>query len=59
MQDGVPGMGLVVDGSKYFWFHHTAADTIDKLNIDDFNESVATMAVFAALVADIAITLPR
>lgn len=59
MRNGVPGMGLNVDGSKYFWFHHTAVDTIDKINIDDFNECVATMAVFAYAVADIDKKLPR
>ena len=59
MRNGVPGMGLNVDGTKYFWFHHTAVDTIDKVNIDDFNECVATMAVFAYAVADIDTKLPR
>lgn len=59
MQAGVPGMGLNVDGEKYFWFHHTDADTIDKLNIEDFNECVATMAAFAFGVADINERLPR
>lgn len=59
MRNGVPGMGLNVDGSRYFWFHHTAVDTIDKLNIDDFNECVATMAVFAYAVADLDERLPK
>lgn len=59
MRNGVPGMGLNVDRSKYFWFHHSAVDTIDKLNIDDFNECVATMAVFAYAVADLDVRLPR
>lgn len=59
MNDGVPGMGLVVDGEKYFWYHHTAADTMDKLDKDDFNECVATMATFAYAVADIEERLPR
>lgn len=59
MQDGVPGMGLQVDGTKYFWYHHTDADTIDKLDKDDFKECVATMAVFAYLAADIEERLPR
>ena len=59
MQGGVPGMGLNVDGEKYFWFHHTDADTIDKLNIDDFNECTATMALFAFAVADMDQRLPR
>ena len=59
MNGGVPGMGLNVDGEKYFWFHHTDADTIDKLNIQDFNECVATMGVFAYGVADLDERLPR
>lgn len=59
MQDGVPGMGLIVDGTRYFWYHHTAADTMDKLDKEDFNECVATMAVFAYAVADIDERLPR
>jgi len=59
MNDGVPGMGLVVEGEKYFWYHHTGADTMDKLDKDDFNECVATMAAFAYGVADIEERLPR
>ncbi|MFV1884974.1 MAG: M28 family metallopeptidase [Balneola sp.] len=59
MRGGVPGMGLRVNGEKYFWYHHTDADTIDKLNIEDFNECVATMAAFAYGVADLNIRLPR
>lgn len=59
MRGGVPGMGLRVNGEKYFWYHHTDADTIDKLNIEDFNECVATMATFAYGVADLNIRLPR
>ena len=59
MREGVPGMGLNVDGEKYFWYHHTAADTIDKLNQADYNECVATMAVFAYVVADMDQSLPR
>ena len=59
MQDGVPGMGLIVEGEKYFWFHHTDADTIDKLDIDEFNQCVATIATFAYSVADMKVRLPR
>jgi carboxypeptidase Q len=59
MQGGVPGMGLRVDGEKYFWFHHTDADTIDKLNKEDFDECVATMALFSYVVADMDTRLPR
>ena len=59
MRAGMPGMGLRVDGSKYFWYHHTDADTIDKLNKEDFDECVATLAVFAFAVADLDQRLPN
>lgn len=59
MREGVPGMGLVVDGSRYFWYHHTAADTIDKLSAEEYNKCIATMAVMAYVTADAEKTLPR
>ncbi len=59
MREGVPGMGLWVNGSKYFWYHHSEADTIDKLNKRDFNECVAAMAVMAFVVADMEQSLPQ
>ena len=59
MQLGVPGMGLLVDGTKYFWYHHTEADTIDKLDAHEMALCVATMAVMAYVVADMTETLPR
>ena len=59
MREGVPGMGLKVDGSKYFWYHHTPADTFDKVDKDEFNRCVASMAVMAYVVADMDDRLPR
>jgi carboxypeptidase Q len=59
MRDGVPGMGLVVDGSTYFNYHHSHADTIDKLDRHEFNLCVATLAVMAYVVADMPERLPR
>ncbi len=59
MREGVPGMGLRVEGSNYFWYHHTDADTMDKLDRDEFNRCVATMAVMAYVVADMDERLPR
>ena len=39
-QDGVPTLALQVDGAKYFWFHHTQADTsIPSLTAESFNPS--------------------
>ena len=55
---GVPGMGLQVEGSRYFWYHHTAADTPDKLDPRDVARSVAAMAVMAWVVAEMPERLP-
>lgn len=59
MQLGVPGMGLNVDGSRYFWYHHTDADTIDKLDMREFLECVASLAVMAYAAAELPAPLPR
>ncbi len=59
MREGVPGMGLSVDGREYFWYHHSHADTIDKLDPHEVNLAVATMGVFALTVANMDERLPR
>jgi carboxypeptidase Q len=59
MREGVPGMGLNVDGREYFWYHHTDADTIDKLDPRELAECVAAMAVMAYVVAELPDPLPR
>ena len=56
---GVPVMSLKVDNSKYFWYHHTAADTFDKVNFNEFNSCVAAMAIMAYTLADMDKPLPR
>jgi carboxypeptidase Q len=56
---GVPGMGLNVDGTRYFWYHHSDADTLDKLDPDEVALCVATLAVMAYVVADLPEALPR
>jgi carboxypeptidase Q len=57
--EGVPVMSLKVDGSKYFWFHHTDADTFDKIDFNEFNRCIAAMAIMAYVVADLDEPLPR
>ncbi len=56
---GVPGLGLNVDGTRYFWYHHTDADTVDKLDPHDVALCVATMAIMAYVLADMPGGLPR
>ncbi len=59
VERGVPGMGLQVDASKYFWYHHSQGDTLDKLDPAELARCVAAMAVMAYVVADLEGGLPR
>ena len=49
---GVPTLRLHQDGRDYFDLHHTADDTVDKLDASALNQNVAAFAVFAWLVAE-------
>jgi len=57
-REGMPVMGLDVETEKYFWYHHSAKDTIDKLDAEEVAECVATVAVMAYIVADMPERLP-
>ena len=56
---GVPAMSLEVDDAKYFWYHHSEADTMDKLDPREMAQCVALMAVMSYVVADMPAPLPR
>jgi carboxypeptidase Q len=56
---GVPVMHLEVERERYFWFHHTHADTIDKLDVNEFNQCVASLAVMTYVAADLPGPIPR
>ncbi|MCC7194629.1 MAG: M20/M25/M40 family metallo-hydrolase [Gemmatimonadaceae bacterium] len=56
---GVPGAGLNVDDTRYFWFHHSEADTVDKLDPREVAQSAAAMAILAYVAADLPRLLPR
>ena len=49
---GVPTLRLHQDGRDYFDLHHTANDTVDKLDAASLDQNVAAFAVFAWLAAD-------
>ena len=59
MAAGVPGVGLNTVQDKYFWFHHTDADTVDKLDPVEVAQCAALMAIVAYVVADMPQRLPR
>jgi len=59
VEQGVPGVGLDVEASRYFWYHHTEGDTLDKLDPAELARCVALMAVVAYVVADLPAPLAR
>jgi len=56
---GVPGFAPLVDSRHYFDYHHTAADTLDKVDPQNLRSQVATMAVLAYFLAEMPEPLPR
>ena len=56
---GVPGMGLTVDRTRYFWYHHSEADTFDKLDAAEVSRCVAAMAGVAYVAAEMPVPIPR
>ena len=52
MRDGVPGIGERTVGTHYFDWHHTEADTLDKVDPEDFRKNVAALAVMGYVLAD-------
>jgi carboxypeptidase Q len=58
-QDGVPTLALVDDETRYFWYHHTEADTVDKLTPSQLSACASAMAVMAWEAANAPIPIPR
>jgi Zn-dependent M28 family amino/carboxypeptidase len=49
---GVPGFGLVPDPRHYFDFHHTPADTLDKVDPKALAQNTAALAALAYVIAE-------
>jgi carboxypeptidase Q len=54
----LPALSLEVDG-PYFTYHHTPADTVERLDPDDVARCVAAIAVMAYVLADLPEPLER
>jgi hypothetical protein len=57
MRDGVPGLAVRTVGTHYFDWHHSRADTADKVKLEDLRANIAAMAVMAFILADMPETL--
>jgi Zn-dependent M28 family amino/carboxypeptidase len=56
---GVPGIGMLDDVHKYFDYHHTTADTLDKVDPQELRENAAAMVVLGYALAEMPDPLPR
>ena len=56
---GIPAFAPIQDGRFYFNFHHTAADTLDKIDPKHLAENSAVVAVAAYALANSEQPLPR
>jgi Zn-dependent M28 family amino/carboxypeptidase len=56
---GVPGFSPIQDNRTYFNYHHTAADTLDKIVPKELAENAAVVAVTAYALANLERPLPR
>ncbi len=59
VSEGVPTMDLWTDRRDYFWFHHSAADTVDKVDPGELNRCVAALAVMLYGLGEMPAPLPR
>jgi len=58
-ETGVPALGILQDGRTYFHYHHSAADTLDKIVPEELRENAAAMAVMGYALASMKNPLPR
>lgn len=58
-EKGVPSFAPIQDSRFYFNYHHTAADTFDKVDPRHLNENAAVMTVLAYALADSEQPAPR
>ncbi|MDZ7269682.1 MAG: M20/M25/M40 family metallo-hydrolase [candidate division KSB1 bacterium] len=52
VKTGVPGLGLIPESQRYFDYHHSDNDTIDKVNPRELELGAAAMAIMAYLLSE-------
>jgi Zn-dependent M28 family amino/carboxypeptidase len=51
VEDGLPGVALSQDGTRYFDVHHTPDDTLDKVDPGQLRQNVAAWTAVLAVLA--------
>lgn len=52
-EHGVPAYGMMTHGERYFDYHHSHADTVDKVDPAELQRSAAAVAALAYFLADL------
>lgn len=50
---GVPTLGLRVAGERYFWYHHSAGDTVDKVDPRELAQMATALGAIAHAAAEL------
>lgn len=56
---GMPGASLYNENERYFWYHHSDADTMDVEDSDILDLNTALWASVAYVIADLSVDFPR
>ncbi|XP_023942733.1 carboxypeptidase Q-like [Bicyclus anynana] len=59
IKKGIPGATLHTSNERYYWFHHTAGDTMNVEDPDELDLCTAFWTSVAYIVADISADIPR
>lgn len=55
----IPGASLLNRNEKYFWYHHTEADTMTVENSDSLDLNTAMFSLISYIIADLSVELPK
>lgn len=56
---GFPSASLITQNEKYFYYHHSAGDSMLVENSDDLDKNTALFAAAAYIIADLSVDMPK
>ncbi|VVD01112.1 unnamed protein product [Leptidea sinapis] len=59
IKKGIPGASLLNDNDKYFWYHHSQADTLNVQKKKDVIKCAAFWAAVSYVISDLSEDIPR